>query len=207
MRSKIAIAGVVGVVVLFIVLGYLSWQTKYGPSRTVDAVAAVDAIVLHQRTMGRNARGPVAQDRLVAIDGRTGDEFTRITVLQGELVGAHGDKVVYAIGKRRVLHDARTLAASPAPDDLPMPTPTKFGAMIDIGDGVLLLDTTAGNGRARASRLTKTDRMPEWTTELPWLGHDTKLVVQLGGNLVIVDADGIAAVDRNRGDLAWNRSP
>lgn len=207
MRSKIAIAGVAGVVLMFIVLGYLSWQTKYGPGRNVDAVAAVDAVVLHQRVMGRNARGPVAQDRLVAIDGRTGEELTRITVLQGELVGAHGDKVVYAFGKRRVLYDARTLEASPAPEDLPMPTPTRFGAMIDIGDGLLLLDTTAGNGRARASRLTKMDRINQWTTELPWLGHDTKLVVQLGGNIVIVDADGVAAVDRNRGDLAWNRSP
>jgi hypothetical protein len=44
-----------------------------------------------------------------------------------------------------------------------------------------------------------------WSTDLPWLGHDTKLVVQLGGNIVVVDADGVAAIDRTRGDLAWSR--
>lgn len=205
MRSKVAIAAVIGAVAMFVVLGYLSWQAKYGPGRTVGAVAAVESIVLHERVTSRGTRGPVAQDRLVAIDGRTGKEFTRITVLHGELVGARDDKVIYAIGKKLVLYDARTLEASPAPDDTPIATPTHFGAMVDLGDGVLLLDTTPENGRARASRLTKTDRANAWTTELPWLGHDTKLVVQLGGNVVIVDADGVAAIDRNRGALAWNR--
>jgi hypothetical protein len=205
MRSKWAIAAVVAAASMFALLGYLSWQTKYGPARTVGAVAAIDTIVIHQRVASRGTRGPVAQDRLVAIDGRTGDEFTRITVLRGELVGVRDDKVIYAIGKRLVLYDARTLEGSPAPDDTPMPAPARFGAMVDLGDGLLLLDTTAGNGRARASRLTKEGREKQWTTELPWLGHDTKLVVQLGGNVVIVDADGIAAVGRTRGELAWHR--
>ena len=199
------IAAVVAAVVMFGVLGYLSWETKYGRGRTVNAVAAIDTIVVHQRVMGHGIRGPVAQDRLVAIDGRTGDERTRITVLRGELIGARNEQVMYAIGKRVVLYDARTLEGSPAPDDVSAPLPMRFGAMVDLGDGILLLHTTAGNGRARASRLTKSDHTYQWTAELPWLGHDTKLVVQLGGNVVIVDADGIAAVDRTRGDLAWVR--
>jgi hypothetical protein len=199
------IAAVIGAVVMFGVLGYLSWETKYGRGRTVGAAAAIDTIVVHQRVMGHGIRGPVAQDRLVAIDGRTGEERTRITVLRGELVGARDDKVIYAIGKRLVLYDARTLEGSPAPDDLAVPSPTRFGAMVDLGDGVLYLETAAGNGRARASRLTKNGQSRQWTTELPWQGHETKLVLQLGGNVVIVDADGIAAVDRTRGDLAWTR--
>jgi hypothetical protein len=199
------IAAVVAAVVMFAVLGYLSWHTKYGRGRTITAAAAIDTIVLHQRVMGHGMRGPVAQDRLVAIDGRTGDEHTRITVLRGALVGVHGDRVVYAIGNHLVAYDARTLEASPLPDGTRMPPPTHFGAMIDLGDDVLLLDTTMGNGRARASRLGKNDRSSMWSTDLPWLGHDTKLVVQLGGNIVVVDADGVAAIDRTRGDLAWSR--
>lgn len=200
------IAAVVAAVLMFALLGYLSWKEKYGPAKTVGAVAAIDTVVLHQRVVGSGIRGPVAQDRLVAIDGRTGVEYGRTTVLRGALVGARDDKVVYAIGSRLVLYDARTLDSSPAPDGTSMPALTNFaGAMVDLGDGLLLLDATSGTNVARASRLTKESRTYQWTTELPWNGHDTKLVAQVGANIVIVDADGAAGVDRARGDLAWVR--
>jgi hypothetical protein len=205
MRSKSMIAAVVAAVSIFGVLGYPSWQTKYGRGRTIGAVAAIDTIVLHQRVMGHGMRGPVAQDRLVSIDGRTGDEYARSTVLRGELVGVRDGNVMYAIGKHLVLYDARTLEGSPAPEETSAPTPTRFGAMVDLGDGILILDTLPEGDRARASRTGTADRSLVWSTELPWKGHDTKLVVQLGGNLVVVDADGIAAIDRSRGDLAWVR--
>lgn len=200
------IAAVVAAVLMFGVLGYLSWKAKYGRGRTITAVAAADAIVLHQRVMGSGARGPVAQDRLVAIDAVTGDEYTRTTVLRGQLVGARGDKVVYAIGDREVLYDARTLEGSPVTDGGPVPTTTQhFGALTNLGDDLLLLDTTTGNGRARASRLERNSHSYRWSTELEWLGHDTKLVTQLSGNIVIVDADGVAALDQNRGYVVWVR--
>ena len=206
-RSKTMIALVAAAVVLFGVLGYLSWKAKYGRGRTVSAVAVIDTIVVHQRVMGQGTRGPVAQDRLVAIDGRTGVERARVTVLRGELVGVYEDKAVYAIGSRYVLYDARSLEASPVPAAFQafVPATSSYGAMIDLHDGLLMLDTTTGNAAARASRLTKADQTLVWRTELPWQGHDTKLVTQMGPNVVVVDADGVAALDRVRGDLAWQR--
>ena len=197
---------IAGAAAMFAVLGFLTWEAKYGRGRTVDAVAAIDTIVLHQRVMGHGMRGAVAQDRLVAIDGRTGHEYARITVMRGQLVGTRNEQVIYAIGDRLVFYDARTLEGSPAPRDTSVPKPTSFSAaMIDLGDGLLLLDAETTTNRARASRLDKVNHIYLWTTELPWNGHDTKLVVQLGGNVVIVDADATAAVDRTRGDLAWVR--
>jgi hypothetical protein len=200
------IAAVVGAVVMFVVLGYLSWKDKYGRGRTIGAVAATDTVVLHQRVMGTGARGPVGQDRLVAIDAVTGDEYARTTVIRGQLVGAQGDKVIYTFGSRVVLYDAHTLEGSPAPaGPSPVPTPTHFGALTDLGGDLLLLDTTTGNGRARASRLEKNSHSSQWSTELPWIGHDTKLVTQRSGNIVIVDTDGLAALDANRGYVVWVR--
>lgn len=206
MRSKAMIVLIAGAVAMFVVLGFLTWEAKYGRGRTVDAVAAIDTIVLHQRVMGHGVRGAVAQDRLVSIDGRTGFEYARITVMRGQLVGTHDEKVIYAIGDRLVMYDARTLESSPAPEGTSMPTRPSFGsAMIDLGDGLLLLDADAATHRARASRLDKRNHIELWSTELPWNGHDTKLVVQLGGNVVIVDADATAAVGLTRGGLAWAR--
>jgi hypothetical protein len=199
------IAAIAGAVLVFILLGSLAWKTKYGRGRTVTAVAAIDTVVLHQRVDGQGVLGPFAQDRLVSIDGRTGDEYARTTVLRGELVGVQNERVVYAIGSRLVLYDARSLESSPSPDGLVLPPLTRFGAMTDLGDGILMLDTRPGSDRARASRLARESRAVEWTRELPWLGHDTKLVTQLGGNVVVVDADGAAALDRRGGDLAWLR--
>jgi hypothetical protein len=199
------IAAVAAAASLFILLGALSWRTKYGPGRTVTAVVAIDTIVLHQRVTGQGIRGPVAEDRLVSIDGRTGDEYARKTVLRGELVGVQNEKVVYSIGTRLVMYDARTLETSPSPEALRLPPLTRFGAMTDLGDAILMLDTMPERVRARASRLSKQSHAVEWTCELPWIGHDTKLVTQLGGNVVIVDADGAAAIGRTRGDLAWLR--
>jgi hypothetical protein len=199
------IAAVFAAVLAFGVLGYLSWRAKYGPARTISAAAAIDTVVLHQRVMGQGIRGPVAEDRLVSIDGRTGQEYTRTTVLRGQLVGTHDEKVIYSIGSRLAFYDARTLEASPARQGTAVQAPTVYGSMIDLGDALLFLHASLGTGRARASRLTKSDRSYEWSTELPWNGHDTKLVAQIGGNIVIVDADGTAAIDRNHGSLAWTR--
>jgi hypothetical protein len=203
--SRGMIALLVGAALVFGVLGYLSWRAKYGPARTISAAAAIDTIVIHQRVVGGGIRGPTAEDRLVSIDGRTGEEYTRTTVLRGQLVGTYNEKVIYSIGARLVFYDARTLEASPAPKGTVVEAPTVYGSMIDLGEALLFLHATLGTGRARASRLTKTDRSYEWSTELTWNGHDTKLVSQIGANIVIVDADGSAALDRNHGSLAWTR--
>lgn len=199
------LAAMVAAVAMFALLGYLTWQAKYGKGRTIAAVGVVDAVVLQQRVVGHGARGPVAQDRLVSVDGRTGKELARATVVRGELIGTHGDKAVYSIGNRLALYDARTLESSPCPDLSGVTRSTSFGQLASIGDGVILLETTPGSDRARVTRLTKEDGRRVWSAELPWRGHDTKLVVQYGGNIVIVDADGVAAVDRNHGSVSWSR--
>jgi len=201
------IAAVVGAVFMFGILGWLSWKAKYGRGRTISAVAVVDTVVVHQRVMGQGIRGPVAQDRLVAIDGRTGEERARVTVLRGEIVGTYEDQAVYSLGSRYLLYDARTLEASPVPKDFGafVPRPTSYTATVRLRDGILMLGTKPGNKRAEVLRMTASDPALNWRTELPWQGHDTKVVAEMGPNIVIVDGEGVAGLDRVRGGLAWVR--
>jgi hypothetical protein len=196
---------VVGLVVL-VTFALSVWRlgvAKYGEASTVAAVAVSDGIVLQQRATSAAGRGPMAQDRLVSINGRTGREQARATILRGELLGSRGEDAVYAIGQTYVLYNGRSLASKPAGQLAPLAPITRFGALVDLGDALLLLDTLPQNGVARVSRLHKESRSTEWSMALPWKGHDTKLVAVFSQIIVVVDADGAAGLDRSSGDVQW----
>lgn len=206
MRSRrLMIAVVVAAAFMFAVLGFLSWKAKYGRGRTVAAVIAGDMIVVQQRVVGQGVRGPVAQDRLVSIAAFSGEEVRRTTVLRGELVGTHDYDAVYRVADQFVLFDAYSLESRRSPSQIPPPPLTRYGAMVDLGDSLLLLGTLPGGTEARASKLNKDDKHVIWTAELPWRGHDTRLVAVIGQYIVIVDSDGMAALDRQHGGIRWVR--
>lgn len=210
MRLKVIVGAAVTAVVLLAVLGALAWRAKYARGKTLEAVAVGRYIVMHQRVSGAAPKGPVAMDRLVSVEGVTGDEVARKRVPHGELLGVVDDVLVYADGKDLLRYDPRTLERVASTDEKRPPPLTEYGAMIDLGDAVLLLDTPQSLPVARVSRLRKEDQVVVWTAELPWAGHDTKLVALFGEKgqrekVVIVDADGFAAIYRSDGFISWTR--
>lgn len=203
MKSRRVIVALFAVaLVVFGVLAFFSWRAKYARARTLDAVAIDEVIVMHQRVIGW--RGPIAQDRLVAIDSWNGRELARTTVLKGELLGVRGTKAVYAVGSTLVLFDAATLESRPSPDGRRPSTPTQFGLVVGAGDSILLFDT-GDDDTARVSSMTREGRERTWTTQLPWRGNDPKLVALFDDKVVIVDADGAASLYRRDGSIRWFR--
>lgn len=186
--------------VVFAVLAFFSWRAKYARARTLDAVAIDEVIVIHQRVIGW--RGPIAQDRLVAIDAWNGCELARTTVLKGDLLGARGTKAVYAVGSTLVLFDAATLASRPSPDDVRPPPMTQYGTLVGVGDSLLVFDTSREDV-ARVSSVTREGKDRAWTTELPWRGNDPKLVAVFDDKVVVVDADGAAGLYSRDGSIRW----